>query len=243
MRGEMRRCAARIDVQSQVRRSKVERLVRVRLELRLICYERTWCTQWGIMAHPEWKWICSDGGLIPVRQRTLKILTRTEGKCDSQYPPSGSHFAEQFKIASSRGGVHVEPRASYAPRKSYAIPVRFNVITEQHAMVGVASVATAPAHANAKILTTIPLPQQGEIVNLSERGIGFKTRQNLSVGESVEIFFTLPTALTGRAPEDVRCNARVVRVEKNADIQWNDVRSARQLTASSVRRSSRNWDN
>jgi hypothetical protein len=105
-----------------------------------------------------------------------------------------------------------------APRKSYAIPVRFNVVSEQYAMVGVASVATAPAHANAKILTTIPLPQQGEIVNLSERRIAFKTRQNPSVGETVEIFFTLPTALTARAPEDVRCSARVVRAEKDRDI-------------------------
>ena len=76
-----------------------------------------------------------------------------------------------------------------ATRKSYAIPVRFNVITEQYAMVGAASAASGPARANAKILTTIPLPQQGEIVNLSERGIGFKTKQNLNVGESVEIFF------------------------------------------------------
>ncbi len=101
-----------------------------------------------------------------------------------------------------------------APRKSYAIPVRFNVITEQYAMVGAASASSAPMHQNAKILTTIPLPKQREIVNLSERGIEFKTRQNLTVGENVEIFFTLPTALTGRAPEDVRCNARVVRVDK-----------------------------
>jgi hypothetical protein len=76
-----------------------------------------------------------------------------------------------------------------ATRTSYAIPVRFNVITEQYAMVGAASVSSGPARANAKILTTIPLPQQGEIVNLSDRGIGFKTKQNLSVGESVEIFF------------------------------------------------------
>jgi PilZ domain len=106
-----------------------------------------------------------------------------------------------------------------APRKSYAIPVRYNVVSEQYAMVGVASAATAPARANPKMLMTIPLPQEGEIVNLSERGIGFRTRQNLNVGETVEIFFTLPTALTGRAPEDVRCNARVVRVDKNADVR------------------------
>jgi PilZ domain len=129
-----------------------------------------------------------------------------------------------------------------APRKSYAIPVRFHVVSEQYAMVGVASVATAPAHANAKILTTIPLPQQGEIVNLSERGIAFKTRQNLSVGETVEIFFTLPTALTARALEDVRCSARVVRVEKDRDI------SGMMSIGAAIDRFertpvSRNWDN
>jgi hypothetical protein len=105
-----------------------------------------------------------------------------------------------------------------ATRKSYAIPVRFNVITEQYAMVGAASATSGTARGNARILTTIPLPQQEEIVNLSERSIGFKTKQIPGVGESVEIFFTLPTALTGRAPEDVRCNARVVRVDKSADI-------------------------
>jgi hypothetical protein len=129
-----------------------------------------------------------------------------------------------------------------APRKSYAIPVRFNMVSEQYAMVGVASVATAPAHVNAKILMTIPLPQQGEIVNLSERGIAFKTRQNLSVGETVEIFFTLPTALTAPAPEDVRCSARVVRVEKDRDI------SGMMSIGAAIDRFertpvSRNWDN
>jgi PilZ domain-containing protein len=129
-----------------------------------------------------------------------------------------------------------------APRKSYAMPVRFHVVSEQYAMVGVASVATAPAHANAKILTTIPLPQQGEIVNLSERGIAFETRQNLSVGETVEIFFTLPTALTARALEDVRCSARVVRVEKDRDI------SGMMSIGAAIDRFertpvSRNWDN
>jgi len=127
-----------------------------------------------------------------------------------------------------------------APRKSYAIPVRFNVVSEQHAMVAVASVATA--HANAKILTTIPLPQQGEIVNLSERGIACKIRQNLSVGETVEIFFTLPTALTARAPEDVRCSARVVRVENDRDI--SGIMSLGAAIDRCERTSvSRNWDN
>ncbi len=128
-----------------------------------------------------------------------------------------------------------------APRKSYAIPVRFNVITEQYAMVGVGGVASAPARQNAKILTTIPLPKQGEIVNLSERGIGFKTRQNLNVGENVEIFFTLPTALTGPAPQDVRCNARVVRVDKSGDTKGMIAIGAAidRFKRTSI---SRNWD-
>jgi hypothetical protein len=139
-----------------------------------------------------------------------------------------------------------EPMPSHerrsATRKFYAIPVRFNVITEQYATVGAASVSSRPARANAKILTTIPLPQQGEIVNLSERGIGFKTKQNLNVGESVEIFFTLPTALTGRAPEDVRCNARVVRVDKSTDIHGMIAIGAAidRFERTSI---TRNWDN
>jgi hypothetical protein len=139
-----------------------------------------------------------------------------------------------------------EPMPSHerrsATRQSYAIPVRFNVITEQYATVGAASVSSRPARANAKILTTIPLPQQGEIVNLSERGIGFKTKQNLNVGESVEIFFTLPTALTGRAPEDVRCNARVVRVDKSTDIHGMIAIGAAidRFERTSI---TRNWDN
>ena len=107
-------------------------------------------------------------------------------------------------------------------------------------MVGAA--ATAPARQNAKVLTTIPLPKQGEIVNLSERGIGFKTRQNLDVGENVEIFFTLPTALTGRAPEDVRCNARVVHVDKTGDANGMIGIGAaiNRFERSSI---SRSWDN
>ena len=85
-----------------------------------------------------------------------------------------------------------------ATRKSYAIPVRFNVITEQYAMVGAASVSSGPARANAKILTTIPLPQQGEIVNLSERGIGFKTKQNLKRGRKRGNIFYAPDGADGK---------------------------------------------
>jgi hypothetical protein len=174
-------------------------------------------------------------------RQTLKMLTRFRANATLNVPlPAASSKAIQ--IASSQEESMCSHERRIAPRKSYAIPVRFNVITEQCAMVGAAGAATAPAHQNARILTTIPLPQQGEIVNLSERGIGFKTRQNLNVGENVEIFFTLPTALTGRAPEDVRCNARVVRVDKTGDTNGMiGIGAAIDLfERTSI---SRNWDN
>ena len=101
-------------------------------------------------------------------------------------------------------------------RKAYALPVRCNVITQELAALGTRAKPGIPRGAT-NFLETIALPLQGETVNLSERGIGFKTRHSLSVGESVEIFFTLPTEWTGRAMEDVKCNAKVVPVDRAAD--------------------------
>ncbi|MFY9803055.1 MAG: PilZ domain-containing protein [Candidatus Acidiferrales bacterium] len=126
------------------------------------------------------------------------------------------------------------------PRKAYAIPVRFNVIT--HEFAAIATGAKTEARGVSRFLETIPLPQQGETVNLSERGIRFKTRHSLSVGESVEIFFTLPTELTGRAIEDVKCNARVVHVDREADGngQIGVGAAIERFERTSV---SRNWDN
>ena len=54
-------------------------------------------------------------------------------------------------------------------------------------------------------------------LNLSERGVYFTSRETLQVGEPLEMFFTLPRELTGRGPEQVRCTARVVHVESQAD--------------------------
>jgi hypothetical protein len=58
---------------------------------------------------------------------------------------------------------------------------------------------------------------EGVALNLSERGIHFKSRERLTVGQPLEVYFTLPQELTGRKTEDVRCNARVVRVEARPD--------------------------
>ena len=54
---------------------------------------------------------------------------------------------------------------------------------------------------------------EGESVNLSERGIYFRSRQRVNVGEPLEMYFTIPRELTGRSAEQVRCSARVVHVE------------------------------
>ena len=66
--------------------------------------------------------------------------------------------------------------------------------------------------------------QEGETVNLSERGIYFKTAQKVKIGQAMEIYFTLPRELTGRSPEPVRCSARVVHVEQYSDERgWTGV--------------------
>jgi len=108
------------------------------------------------------------------------------------------------------------------PRKPCTIPVRFRSIANEYVPV---SMGVAAARGSAKEIRTMrPRPSNqetivGESVNLSELGIGFKSPFRFSVGEAVEIYFTLPRELTGRNPEEVRCNARVVHVEKEFDAQ------------------------
>lgn len=106
------------------------------------------------------------------------------------------------------------------PRKGCVIPLRFRTFTSEYVPVAAETAATnrlssrmnsiRMATAEAEIL-------EGEAINLSERGISFKSEYKFSVGESVELFFTLPRELTGRRPEEVRCNARVVHVDTAAD--------------------------
>jgi hypothetical protein len=83
---------------------------------------------------------------------------------------------------------------------------------------------------------------EGEAVNLSERGIYFRSREKVSVGEPIEMYFTLPRELTGRKAEEVRCSARVVHVEP-----CSDERGMRGVGAEVERfepvGAARNWDN
>lgn len=105
-------------------------------------------------------------------------------------------------------------------RKPYAMPIRFIVLSEEYAIPGNLQInsrtrASGGDAAEAPAL----IPHIGETVNLSERGVAFKSRQTVSLGQRIELYFTLPTELTGRVAEDVRCIARVVHVDRLGDIQ------------------------
>ncbi len=81
-----------------------------------------------------------------------------------------------------------------APRKNFAVPLHFRVT------------------ATADSLDVF----DGEIVNVSEHGVFFTTARKMSIGDPLELFFTLPRELTGRSPEPVRCQARIVHVHAQA---------------------------
>lgn len=97
-----------------------------------------------------------------------------------------------------------------SPRKDCAVPLRFRIL---------ASNGGAPQMAEfGRGRTIAPVESrgilEGEAVNLSERGIYFRSRERVTIGEPLEIYFRLPRELTGRSAEEVRCSARVVHVEQ-----------------------------
>jgi PilZ domain len=103
-----------------------------------------------------------------------------------------------------------------ALRKVYTIPVQIRVRTEVFAPIPNERVrARDERHAAA----LPPDPRDGETVNISELGIYFKSKERIAFGEELEMFFRLPSELTGRGPEKVRCSARVVHVDASIDGQ------------------------
>jgi PilZ domain-containing protein len=105
-------------------------------------------------------------------------------------------------------------------RKPCVMPIRFLVSSEEPAKSGdVQAASRLPAAGRELAGAQEPIPHIGETVNLSERGVAFKSFQPVSLGQPIELFFTLPTVLTGRIPEDVRCSARVVYVDPIGDPQ------------------------
>jgi hypothetical protein len=110
-------------------------------------------------------------------------------------------------------------------------------MTSSHATTGPISGSTGTA----KPVRVVDM-QEGEMVNLSERGIYFKTAQKMKIGQAMELYFTLPRELTGRSPEPVRCSARVVHVEQQSDERgWTGVGACVERFEPLQR--FRNWDN
>jgi hypothetical protein len=95
-----------------------------------------------------------------------------------------------------------------APRKECIVPLRFRIIENGHGSCENAVRFTDSA-SGPKTHGHFGMPQ-GEVQNLSERGVYFICREKVAAGEEVELFFTLPAELTGRPAESVRCNARIV---------------------------------
>ena len=98
-----------------------------------------------------------------------------------------------------------------APRKECVVPVRFRVLDGPNAseasvrMIDTGEGATTHGH-----FGTI----EGKTLNLSERGIYFVSEEKVAVGQALEMYLTLPSKLTGREAEQVRCSARVVHAER-----------------------------
>lgn len=101
---------------------------------------------------------------------------------------------------------HQERRRS--PRKECLVPLRFRILANGNGHDDTAIrltdyAAGAGTHAHFGMA-------EGQAQNLSERGVYFVSREQVTVGEDVELFLTIPAELTGRADESVRCSARVV---------------------------------
>lgn len=98
-----------------------------------------------------------------------------------------------------------------SPRKSCALPLRLRMSGNAHNQHSeLANQDAVPPRAAAPVMEFT-----GKALNLSERGVYFTCREKLKIGQPIEMYFTLPTELTGRAPENVRCSARVVHVDED----------------------------
>jgi hypothetical protein len=97
-------------------------------------------------------------------------------------------------------------------RKVCALPVRFQMKSNGNAGHSEAAVENFEEDAPAAAALSEHI---GKALNLSERGVYFTCGEKLSIGQPLELYFTLPSELTGRAPEAVRCSARVVHVDED----------------------------
>jgi hypothetical protein len=110
------------------------------------------------------------------------------------------------------------------PRKPCVMPMRYMVLSEEFAYAGRSLPHAAVVEKNAPSGTAKPMqPHEAVTIDLSERGVGFRSKESVSLGQSIEMYFTLPTELTGRIPEDVRCTAKVVHVDHHEEHGFTSV--------------------
>ena len=102
-----------------------------------------------------------------------------------------------------------------SPRKECLVPLRFRIVLNGEGGSGNPSQTAASSDPLRK--TSYAGTFEGQTVNLSERGIYFTSPEKMSIGQPLEMYFTIPRELTGRSSEHVRCSARVVHVQDHAD--------------------------
>lgn len=127
-----------------------------------------------------------------------------------------------------------------SPRKLCALPLRFRVVAngsnERAEAVEISYEAAQAASAAGQC------PEYaGKALNVSERGVYFTCREKLSIGQPINMCFTLPTELTGRAPESVRCSARVVHVDDDGQAELRGIGACVEQFEPVV--AIRNWSN
>ena len=103
------------------------------------------------------------------------------------------------------------------PRKACALPLRFRVLVKDVKAAVAAEQDSDPASRQVPVATRSVM--EGEVLNLSERGVFFRSKERVSIGTALEMFFTLPRELTGRSPEEIRCNARVVHIRHSGETE------------------------
>ena len=133
-----------------------------------------------------------------------------------------------------------------SPRKGCTVPLRFRVLASggaegayEERFSGESTVTAEPGERSGLEALQALSVAEGKALNLSERGIYFVSPENVNVGQTLEIYFTLPSELTGRAAEQVKCRAHVVHVDNGGNTRGigASVEAFRPITAG------RNWSN
>ena len=106
-----------------------------------------------------------------------------------------------------------------SPRKHCMIPVRFQILANSYVGVAVAGAGVGNSQDWPEGTAGHFGSLDGEAINLSASGIGFKSRAKLEIGDRLEMYLTVPPSITGRSFEHMRCKAHIVRVDAKTDVR------------------------